>query len=387
MLLLLVALSALPSLDQKKENDVASGGEGAEAPGMSALPASDQKKENDVASGGEGAEAPGMSALPSSEDPDSSDDDETPDPAEREVLLDVPADGTLLYSADIDDAELEHRFVGDLESLGSVSVGLAEAGRLINGVQLKPSDHVEVVTPENGWGTSETIDYLNAVADDVATAVPTAPPLRVNHIGKREGGYLRPHFSHQSGRDVDLGFYYVPGTDLRSLSGKSRIGAMNLEANWALLKSLAEKADVQVVLLDRKVQAALRDYAREQGEDEALLGRIFGGLVQHARRHKDHFHVRFFSPRAQELGRRVQPLLAKRPDENKVVHRVRPGETLGHLAVKYGSTVKLIQKASGLAGTLLSVGRTLVVPLRGPCTQCPVTPPVVVPPRVIVASP
>ncbi len=349
-----------------------------------------------------------LSALPSLEETDPADDDETPeedevfrrqgphdmgeepDPAESEAVLEAPAGGALLYSADIDDAELEQRFVGDLESLGSVSVGLAEAGRLINGVQMRPSDHVEVVVPENAWGTSETIDYLNTVADEVATAVPGAPPLRVNHIGKREGGYLRPHFSHQSGRDVDLGFYYVPGTDLRTLNGKSRIATMDLEANWALVKALAEKADVQVVLLDRKVQAALYEYGRAQGEDEAVLDKLFlrpDSLFKHARRHKDHFHVRFFSPRAQELGHRVQPLLAKRPDENKVVHRVRPGETLGHLAMKYGSTVKLIQKASGLASTLLSVGRTLIVPLRGPCTQCPATPPVVVPPRVIAASP
>ncbi|MBL8950257.1 MAG: penicillin-insensitive murein endopeptidase [Myxococcaceae bacterium] len=303
-------------------------------------------------------------------------------------MLESPPDGTLLYSADVDDAELEQRFVGDLETLGSISVGLAEAGRLINGVQMKPSDHVEVVDRDNAWGTAETIEYLTIVADEVGNAVPRAPPLRVNHIGKREGGYLRPHFSHQSGRDVDLGFYYVPGTDVRALKG-SRIGAMDLEANWALVKALAEKADVQVVLLDKKVQAALYDYGREQGEDEAVLEKLFKGpnaLFRHARRHKDHFHVRFFAPRSQELGRRVQPLLAKRPDENKLVHRVRPGETLGALAIRYGSSVKLIQKASGLASTLLSVGRTLIVPLRGPCTQCPVTPPVVVPPRVIVAG-
>jgi hypothetical protein len=43
----------------------------------------------------------------------------------------------------------------------------------------------------------------------------------------------------------------------------------------------------------------------------------------------------------------------------------------------------MIQQASGLAGTLLSVGRTLIVPLRGPCTQCPVTAPVVVPKRLL----
>lgn len=214
------------------------------------------------------------------------------------------------------------------------------------------------------------------VANDVAAAVPSAPALRVNHLGKSEGGYLKPHFSHQS------------GVDLRTLSNHSRIGVMNLEANWALVKALAAKADVQVVLLDRSVQAALYDWAKERGEDVALLDALFRAgpksLFQHARRHKDHFHVRFFSPRAQELGRRVQPLLAKRPDENKIAHRVKRGETLGHLAMRYGTTVKLIQQASGLASTRLSVGRTLIVPLRGPCTQCPVT---AVPPRRIASEP
>ena len=328
-----------------------------------------------------------LCALPGgADDADADDDSSTPDLAERETVVESAADAGFLYTADLSDAELERRFLEDLPSIGSVSVGLCEAGRLINGVQLQPSERVDVVVPENAWATAETIEYLEAIAGDVAEAVPAAAPLRVNHIGKREGGYLKPHFSHQSGRDVDIGFYYPPGTELKNLPA-SRIAVMDLAANWALVKALASKADVQVVLLDRKVQLALYDYGLAQGEDPALLDRLFragaSSLFQHARRHKDHFHVRFFAPRSQELGRRVQPLLAKRPDENKIVHRVKAGETLGHLAARYGSTVKLIQKASGLAGTLLSVGRTLIVPLRGPCTQCPATAPVIVPPRIL----
>ena len=64
-----------------------------------------------------------------------------------------------------------------------------------------------------------------------------------------------------------------------------------------------------------------------------------------------------------------------------VVHRVKSGDTLGHLAVHYGSSVKLIQKANGLADTQLRVGRTLSVPLKGPCTKCPLPAQVVLPPR------
>ncbi len=309
---------------------------------------------------------------------------------EGETVVEGSADAGYLYTSDLTDAELERRFVEDLASLGSISVGLAEAGRVINAVQMRPSPHVDVIVPENAWGASEVIDFLNVVADDVATALPDAPRLRVNHIGRREGGYLRPHFSHQSGRDVDVGFYYRPGTDIEHLT-QSRIDAMNLAANWTLVKALAARADVQVVLLDRKVQAALDHYAQGVGEDPALLARLFhsgaSSLFQHARRHKDHFHVRFFAARAQELGRRIQPLLARRTDENKLVHRVSPGETLGAIAAHFNSTVKSIQRANGLKGTLLSVGRTLIVPLRGPCTQCPMTAPVVVPPRLLAMTP
>lgn len=357
---------------------------------LSALPAAEAPNEKPCTAAAALEEPAAAAAVEADDDQETDDASEAPDSAERETVVEGPLDAPYLYSTDLTDAQLEQKFVSELDTLGSVSVGLAEAGRLMNGRQLEASEHVTVVDPANAWGTDETISYLNLVAEDVAAAVPGAAPLRVNHIGKKDGGYLRPHFSHQSGRDVDIGFYYPPGTDLRNLKS-SRIATMDLEANWALVKALAAKADVQVVLLDRKVQAALYDYAAAKGEDRALLDALFknGGAskFQHARRHKDHFHVRFFSPRSQELGRRIQPLLAKRPDENKLVHRVKSGETLGHIAMKYGSTVKLIQKASGLASTMLSIGRTLVVPLRGPCTQCPATPAVVVPPRLIVAAP
>jgi hypothetical protein len=253
----------------------------------------------------------------------------------------------------------------------------------MNAVRMPPGDAWTLVTPEHAWGTQETIDGLMRVARRVRDTVPAAAPLRVNHIGKKDGGYLRPHQSHQSGRDADLGFYYQPGVDLQALKGR-REQLMDLAANWALLRALVTEVDVEFILVDRRIQKVLYDYALAAGEDKDWLDSLFHGpdpLVRHARRHRDHFHVRFFAPRSQELGRRLQPLLAKRPEENVVIHRVRRGDTLGHLAMRYGSTVRLIQKANGLHGTLLRVGRTLKIPLRGPCTNCPLPPPLVLPAR------
>jgi murein endopeptidase len=293
-------------------------------------------------------------------------------------------DGGLLYTTDLSDDALLKQFVTNLPALGSISVGLAEAGRLINGVQMTPGDAWSVVSPDNAWGTRETIVYLSIVARAVQEQFPYVAPLRVNHIGKQEGGYLRPHHSHQSGRDADLGFYYRAGMNPLMVKGP-RENAMDLPANWALVRALATRTDTQVILLDRRVQKVLYDYALSIGEDRVWLDSLFNAgrssLLQHVRRHRDHFHVRFYSPRSQELGWRIQPLLAKRSDENFVIHRIKKGDTLGHLAMRYGSGVKLIQRANGLSSINLRVGRTLNIPLRGPCTKCPLPPRVVVPPR------
>lgn len=299
-------------------------------------------------------------------------------------------DGGFLYTADLSEAELERRFVEALESLGSISVGFAEAGRLINGARLESGEAWRVTAPQYAWGTAETIDHLITAARSVREKLPQAPPLRVGHIGKREGGYLRPHQSHQSGRDVDLGFYYPKGVDPARPRG-NREQLMDLPANWELVRALVTLTDVQVILVDRRVQERLYQYALSRGENREWLDRLFrsgpASLLRHARRHRDHFHVRFFAGRPQELGRRVQPLLAKRPEQNLVIHRVRKGDTLGRLAAHYGSTVRLIEQANRLGGTSLKVGRTLHVPMRGPCNRCPLAPPVVVPPRVLPPPP
>lgn len=304
--------------------------------------------------------------------------------AEAPALEGSPAAGSVPFSADLTDEELERRWLEAPESLGSMSVGYAEAGRLINGVQL-PADGQcwQAIAPDYAWGTQEMVDALEAAARDVRNRFPTADPLRVNHLGKKDGGYLRPHQSHQSGRDVDLGFFYRAGVDPGAPSA-ARERLIEPAQNWALLRSLIVNSDVQLILVDRRVQKVLYDFALAHGEDRAWLDGLFNGpaaLFQHAYRHRDHFHVRFFAGRAQELGRRVVPLLARRAEQNLVIHRVQRGDTLGRIAQRYGSGVRLIQQANGLTGTLISVGRTLNVPLRGPCTQCPLPPPVQVPPR------
>ncbi|MCP3061410.1 penicillin-insensitive murein endopeptidase [Myxococcus sp. K38C18041901] len=293
-----------------------------------------------------------------------------------------------LYTADLSDEELARRWKDDTASLGSMAVGFAHSGRLVNSVQFPKGEGADwlVVQPEIAWGTQESIDYLIAAIREVRARFPEAPPIRVNGISNKEGGYKRPHKSHQNGRDVDVGFYYPTVDPIRE---REREKYINVPLNWAFIRAVVTKTDIQLILVDKRVQKVLYDYALSAGEDKVWLDSLFhpAGIIRHARRHRDHFHLRFHNPKAQELGRRVQPLLSLQPEHNVTTHRIRSGDTLGGIALRYNSTVALIRKANRMKNNFLRAGQRLAVPLRGPCTHCPVPPPFVLPPRTLPPEP
>ncbi|HZA51626.1 MAG TPA: penicillin-insensitive murein endopeptidase [Myxococcaceae bacterium] len=286
------------------------------------------------------------------------------------------------YTAEIDDAKLGELWKNEPQELGSVAIGFAHDGRLLNGERVPNGQGWVVVSPDRAYGTRETIQYIVAAASTVHAQFPDAPPLRVNQLSLPDGGYMRPHKSHQNGRDVDFGFYYPTA---HPIMVRAREKVIDPRLNWALVKALVTLTDVQVILVDRRVQAVLYKHALAAGEDKAWLESLFhagkDSILQHARRHRDHFHVRFFNARAQELGRRIAPLLPQRAEFRVAKHRVRTGDTLSHIAVRYGSSVTAIRKANGLRTSFLRVAQVLQVPTRGACTRCPVPPPVILPPR------
>jgi murein endopeptidase len=311
------------------------------------------------------------------DDDDGAEEDDT-------VGAEGATDGAPHYTVDLDDASLERLWREEPKKLGSISLGFAHAGRLVNGQAFPAGEGWVVVDRRDSFATTETIEYLKAAIGKVHAQFPGGDPIRVNDISREGGGWLRPHRSHQAGRDVDLSFYYRPGVAPRR--GASRASMMDVARSWALVRALVTETDVQFILVDRRIQQVLHQYALSIGEDSAWLESLFNAgkqsILQHARRHRDHFHVRFYSPRSQELGRRLQPLMGKvRPEENVVMHRVASRQTLASIARQYGVTVPSLRKANGLGRRGPRVGRMLVVPVRGPCTNCPLPPEVVVPPR------
>ena len=85
---------------------------------------------------------------------------------------------------------------------------------------------------------------------------PDAYPLRVNQLSAREGGWLRPHKSHQNGRDVDLGFYYPTEEPVRVRERERYID------EEAARQARAELAERQAQELRRELEAERRKAAK-----------------------------------------------------------------------------------------------------------------------------
>ena len=270
------------------------------------------------------------------------------------------------------DERIEHTVVSDLASLGPMSVGTPNAGGLVNGVQAVASPLYSLVSPGSAWGTQETLDYLNAAVQSVQDEFPDTPPLALGDIGARHGGPLRPHISHQAGRDLDISFYYRDGTKWYARGTRENLDFPRL---WAFVRALIAKTDIDLILLDHGLQQPLKEYALSLGEDAAWLDQIFQGkgaqraIIRHAPGHATHLHLRFFNPISQETARRCYASLARhklvKAPEQYLTHKAKKNETLAMIAKKYGSTVHAIRAANGLRSNLIHEQAVYRIPVSG----------------------
>jgi len=196
---------------------------------------------------------------------------------------------------------------------GSVSVGRHNAGRLLYGRQLRESEHVRLKHPDGDQhhGTDELVTLIERAAAEVARQFPGSR-LTVGDLSRRRGGAFRPHRSHRSGRDADLGFYVVDTAgqpvypdrfyDFRA-DGTTRAHPdwrFDDARNWALVAALVgqDETPVQFLFVARGLRERLLRYAREIGAPEELIARAEVVLDQSSRggRHDDHFHMRIYCP-------------------------------------------------------------------------------------------
>jgi penicillin-insensitive murein endopeptidase len=274
------------------------------------------------------------------------------------------------------DAQIAAAVLHDLPSLGPMSLGSPNAGALLNGVQAVETPLYKPVSPNGAWGTQETLDFLAVALGKVHQQFPDTAPLALGDISGKHGGPSHPHVSHQSGRDVDIAYFYNDGAGWYA---RGTAKNLDLARTWAFVRALIAETDVDLILIDHSIQLLLEDYARQHGEDPSWLAGIFRGvpgklrpIIRHAPGHATHLHIRFFNPSAQETARRchaylLQAKLTSAP-QSFITHKVKKNETLGMIARKYGVPVPRLRAVNGLKSSLIREKSALRVPVatRGP---------------------
>lgn len=235
------------------------------------------------------------------------------DPAERGTLTLTPTtvrpDQHPLDGLSV--AELAKLARYSPERLGCATIGRPNRGRLLNGVALLPSERLHVIDSKTSFGTVETVQSIEQAVEEVWRRFPGSPSLAIGDLSRSRGGYLRPHRSHQSGLDADLGYYYHGEQRWYTKATSSNLDRAR---TWALVKALVGRGNVEYLFIDREIQALLREYAASVGEPEEFLAELFetpkrrNTLVRHVPRHRTHLHVRFVDPLAEKTARRLQPV-------------------------------------------------------------------------------
>lgn len=292
-----------------------------------------------------------------------------------------------------------------------LSIGLPNKGAL-RGAVLFPRENVfySGFRAERQWATPETVDALIYAAARVDKKFGASHQLVLGDISYREGGKLRHHLSHQAGRDADIGFYFRNGSPGYLAPGM--LSNLDIPRNWAYIEALIEIDAAELILLDYTIQELLYNYVKNRlRAPQSYLDQVFQyprprnhrvGLIRHSRGHKNHYHLRFFSPTAvsnalkarftdphlaqlQQLmfGRvavhhaqaRPRPAPSARqtslptrsyttvpPHSKRLVHTVRSGESLWSIARRYGTTVNRIREWNNLgSSSRIRVGQKLVI--------------------------
>jgi len=193
----------------------------------------------------------------------------------------------------------------------SRSVGTTAGGRLIDGVELvdTPAHH------GNGraarWGTAELVELIDGATAAVQRAVPGTPSVATGDLSRRRGGRAPPHASHRSGRDADIGFYYLgrEGEPLRAQrfvrllwSGRcaSQGGLecrLDARRTWRLMAALVRgRSRVQYILIAPHIRQLLLAEATRVGADQDTVARfrLVTSPIRGSREHVNHMHLRIY---------------------------------------------------------------------------------------------
>ncbi len=190
----------------------------------------------------------------------------------------------------------------------SRSVGRPTSGYLRDARCLPESGPGFIAFSPNRCATDETITILLYAIRELMREYPSSVPVVIGALSRPQGGRLKPHKSHRSGRDVDIGYFAVGNRPLRTFADL-RPDEIDYDKTFYLMATLIATGRVDFIFVNYALQPRFVEAARRLGYDDEQIDYLFQypkgrksrtGLIRHARGHTRHFHVRFACPRGDE---------------------------------------------------------------------------------------
>lgn len=194
----------------------------------------------------------------------------------------------------------------------STSVGSPNEGKLVGGEKLQPSKCLRIIG-SNTWGLPELTGLIERSCAKVQKNH-EGTRLTVGDLSRKGGGDIGGHHSHESGRDVDLGFYLVDAKGNPKFAPRFAVideegrakgvpGArFDDAANWELVAALVNDSEASVLQLfvANPIRTRLLAYAAKIGASQKTRDRAASVMLQpkKALPHDNHFHVRIACPKS-----------------------------------------------------------------------------------------
>mgnify|MGYP001498731035 CR=1 FL=1 len=188
-------------------------------------------------------------------------------------------------------------------ALPSRSVGAPNQGHLEHGAPFIEGEAwiLREYRPRS-WATRHVVTELAAQLHAFALDHPDAQPVKLGEFSQRGGGKIKPHRSHRSGRDVDMGYVMLerPEGHKHTLATRATLDAA---ATWSLVQRLRDSGQVEAIFVSASVQEQLVPHAMGT-IDAAELSAVFSVLAPDFRAEKSaflrdvpghaaHMHIRF----------------------------------------------------------------------------------------------
>ncbi|MBM4395776.1 MAG: penicillin-insensitive murein endopeptidase [Deltaproteobacteria bacterium] len=156
------------------------------------------------------------------------------------------------------------------------------------------------------FGTAQTVKHLKHCMAVYRAAYPDkrkAPPVNVGDLSAKDGGPAGPHLSHESGRDVDIGYLTKPPQSKGNFD-RQATGAADLDVpkQWVVTKCFLDNPELKAIFIGSGVLGALKAYVgKVYRKRPAMKDKYLKALGRYAvpdGEHLTHMHVRFRCPKS-----------------------------------------------------------------------------------------